>query len=316
MGSVRNLLISGSLVVLSGCASVGQSPDGATTDADKLAANKAVVQRVFDEFYNARNVETMTEYMDEHHVQHNPNEGNGTKALADYFTTQFWSLPGDVDAHIQRIIAEGDLVVTQAHWAPIGQEDNPWVGVATADIYRIVDGKLVEHWDVVQPVPEGPSVNGNTMFDGGTFQPEPAAVVEANKKIVLRYMEEVINQRQFDVLDEIMVADWKAHNPGEPNGREALKDYFRAMVKQLPEIHADVKRIVAEGNLVVTQSHYTVKAGDRGNDFAEGSGAAFDFFRLQDGKIVEHWDVLQRPVPTTSANGNSMFDGAELYNYR
>lgn len=142
------------------------------------------------------------------------------------------------------------------------------------------------------------------------------SVEDQNRAVVLRYMEEVINQRNLDVLDEVLAADWIAHNPGEPNGREGLKAFFAGMFEQFPGIHADVKRVVAEGDLVVVHSHYTGSEADRGNDWAPGSGAVADFFRLEDGMIVEHWDVNQRPIPESSVNGNSMFDGGALYNYR
>lgn len=152
----------------------------------------------------------------------------------------------------------------------------------------------------------------------GSQAPEPAtpSQEDLNRAIVLRYMQEVINERQLDVLDEIMAADWIAHNPGEPNGRDGLKAFFAGMFEQFPEIHADVKRVVAEGDLVVVHSHYTASEQDRGNDWAPGSGATADFFRLVDGVIVEHWDVNQRPIPEKSVNGNTMFDGGALYNYR
>lgn len=156
--------------------------------------------------------------------------------------------------------------------------------------------------------------------DGGAAAPEEGvgaeSVEDRNRAVVLRYMEEVVNQRNLDVLDEVMAADWIAHNPGEPNGREGLKAFFGGMFEQFPEIHADVKRVVAEGDLVVVHSHYTAAEADRGNDWAPGSGAVADFFRLEDGMIVEHWDVNQRPIPESSVNGNSMFDGGALYNYR
>lgn len=146
--------------------------------------------------------------------------------------------------------------------------------------------------------------------------PETESVEDRNRAVVLRYMEEVINQRNLDVLDEVLATNWIAHNPGEPNGRDGLKAFFGEMFEQFPEIHADVKRIVAEGDLVVVHSHYTGSEADRGNDWAPGSGAVADFFRLEDGVIVEHWDVNQRPIPGSSVNGNSMFDGGALYNYR
>lgn len=142
------------------------------------------------------------------------------------------------------------------------------------------------------------------------------SVEDRNRAVVLRYMQEVINQRKLDLLDEIMVEDWIAHNPTEPNGREGLKRLFGGMFQQFPDIHADVKRVVAEKDLVAVHSHYTARKQDRGNDWAPGSGAVIDIFRLENGKIVEHWDVLQRPIPEKSVNGNTMFDGGALYNYR
>ena len=151
-----------------------------------------------------------------------------------------------------------------------------------------------------------------------TPAPEAAApsTEDRNREVVLRYLEEVINGRNLDLLDEILAEDWIAHNPGEPNGREGLKQFFAGMFEAFPEVHADVKRVIAEDDLVVTHSHYTGAAADRGNDWAPGSGATVDLFRLEDGVIVEHWDVNQRPIPESSVNGNTMFDGGALYRHR
>jgi len=70
-------------------------------------------------------------------------------------------------------------------------------------------------------------------------------------------------------------------------------------VQQFPEVNLEIQRMVAEGDLVVTHSHLTTGPQDRGS-------AVMDIFRLEQGKIVEHWDVMQ-PVPETSANDNTMF---------
>ena len=289
----------------------------ATPLAADDAANRALVERVFAEFYNGRNVDTLTEYMAEDLIQHNPAEPNGAQPLAEFFEQEFWSKGLIMNAEILRVVVDGDMVFTHSRWAPPGSDD-PWAqpSLAIGDIYRVEDGKLAEHWDVVQFVPEDGSVNGNTMFDGGNWHAESEEVEEANKQVVLTYFQEGINNRNLDALDAIVAEDWIAHNPTEPNGLEGLKAVFGGFFEQFPEIHADTKRLLADGNLVVAHNHYTLTEADRGNDFAPGSGATFDIFRLEDGVIVEHWDVLQRPVPETSANGNSMFDGAGLYNYR
>ena len=280
-------------------------------------ANKALVQRVFDEFYNGRNVETLAEYMADDLVQHNPLEPDGRVGLVDYFQKQFWDKGINMKASIKRILVEDDLVFTQSQWTALDQVGNDWAqpSFAVGDIYRIENNKLAEHWDVGQPVPKE-SVNGNSMFDGGTWHPESSEVEDANKKVVLTYFEEGINKQNLDALDEIVAKDWIAHNPIEPNGLEGLKAVFKGFFEQTPEVHADVKRLIADGNFVVVHNHYTINKSDRGNDWAQPGGATFDIFRLEDGIIVEHWDIGTRDIPKTSVSGHSMFDGGALYNYR
>ena len=74
---------------------------------------------------------------------------------------------------------------------------------------------------------------------------------------------------------------------------------MKRFAQTYPDFRLEPKRIIAEGNYVVLHSHLILKPGDRGT-------AVVDIFRLENGKIVEHWDVVQE-VPETSANNNTMF---------
>ena len=87
------------------------------------------------------------------------------------------------------------------------------------------------------------------------------------------------------------------HRP--PTGRKPLSDTSNGSVETFPELHLDIKRMIAEGDLVVTHSHLENYPDDRGT-------AVVDLFRVENGKIVEHWDVLQ-PIPEQAANDNTMF---------
>ena len=84
------------------------------------------------------------------------------------------------------------------------------------------------------------------------------------------------------------------HNPQAPDGFEAFIQFVGDFLEQFPQVSFDIKRAVAEGDLVVTHSLLKTSPQDRGT-------AVADFFRLEEGKVVEHWDVLQ-PIPESAAN--------------
>lgn len=89
------------------------------------------------------------------------------------------------------------------------------------------------------------------------------------------------------------------HNPQVPDGADALIGFVDTFRKQFPEMRLETKRAIAEDAMVVTHSHLTLIPGEPGLAIA-------DFFRFEDGKVVEHWDVIQN-IPETSANSNGMF---------
>jgi|SRR5271167_2099911 len=89
------------------------------------------------------------------------------------------------------------------------------------------------------------------------------------------------------------------HNPQLGDGPEAFIGFVKGFRGQFPEMHLEVKRTIAQGDMVVTHSHLTLKPGEPGVALA-------DFFRFEGDKVVEHWDVIQN-IPEESANSNTMF---------
>lgn len=100
-------------------------------------------------------------------------------------------------------------------------------------------------------------------------------------------------------VNKYLAPDYIQHNPYVPNGSQVLIDYFKPYFANNKDASIQVKRIIAEGNLVVVHSHWQKNKTERGQ-------AVMDIFRVADGKIVEHWDVVQN-IPETDANGNGMF---------
>jgi predicted SnoaL-like aldol condensation-catalyzing enzyme len=129
--------------------------------------------------------------------------------------------------------------------------------------------------------------------------PALAADPEANKKIVVDFYEKGLNQKDFDAAAKYFGPRYIQHNPTAPDGIEGFKRLVTLLKEKFPNSHSEIKRVIAEGDYVVLHVHSVRESGQRGR-------AIVDMFRLENGKIVEHWDVIQ-DIPEKSANDNTMF---------
>jgi predicted SnoaL-like aldol condensation-catalyzing enzyme len=126
-----------------------------------------------------------------------------------------------------------------------------------------------------------------------------ATTQDANKKTVLEFYEKGLNQKDFDAAAKFMGPRYVQHNPTAPDGPEGFKAFLSFLREKFPDSHSEIKRVFADGDYVVLHVHSVREKGSRGR-------AIVDIFRLEDGKVVEHWDVVQ-DVPEKSANTNGMF---------
>ena len=122
---------------------------------------------------------------------------------------------------------------------------------------------------------------------------------QANKEVVLNFYNEAINNKNADAAIKLLGPKYIQHNPRAGDGGEALRGLINIFKSNSPLLKGEVKRVIVEGDLVVLHVHSRPTPDALGN-------AIVDIFRVENGLIVEHWDVIQ-PVPEKSANTNTMF---------
>ena len=122
---------------------------------------------------------------------------------------------------------------------------------------------------------------------------------EANRSTVLAFYEKGLNQKDADAALAYVGDRYVQHNPNAADGPDGFRKFIGFLREKFPNSHSEIKRSFVDGDYVILHVHAVREPGTRGN-------AIVDIFKLENGKIVEHWDVVQ-PIPDNPANGNTMF---------
>jgi predicted SnoaL-like aldol condensation-catalyzing enzyme len=123
--------------------------------------------------------------------------------------------------------------------------------------------------------------------------------LEANKKAVQEFYHLIINEKDFAAAKKYIGSRYKQHNPLVADRPEGLREFVEFLKTNHPEAKSEIRRTFAEGDYVILHVHSLRAPNTRGR-------AIVEIFRLENGKIEEHWDVIQE-IPATSANPNGMF---------
>ena len=141
---------------------------------------------------------------------------------------------------------------------------------------------------------------GNAGAGSAVVQSDAAVKAQRNKQSAVTFYDQFFNKHDLKAADRFIGDRYTQHNPRVPNGKAAFVGAFQQIFAQNPQRQSRITRAIADGDLVALHVHTTTGPQDRGV-------AIVDIFRFDaNGKIVEHWDVIQ-PVPESTASGNSMF---------
>lgn len=224
------------------------------------------------------------------YIQHNLAVEDG---LAGFGKVVANAPEGGFKAKVVRAFQDGDFVFLHTEYDFFGPK-------AAFDIFRFEDGKIVEHWDNLTPItPLNPS--GRTQLDG-TTEITDLDKTEANKALVKAFMTDVLLNGEGDKMTNYVSTEtYLQHNSSIADGLDGLGAALQYFAEQKLMLQYDtIHQVLGEGNFVLAVSEGKFGKGDH--------VAYYDLFRLEDGKIVEHWDVIENiPAREDWKNENGKF---------
>ena len=223
------------------------------------------------------------------YIQHNPQTAEGNVGLAELFKRISKSNPR---VNIVRIFSDGDFVFGHTEY----DFSTRRIGF---EVFRFEEDQAVEHWDNIQ-IRLGPNISGHSMVNG-PVQPEDLEMTEENRATVTRFAEDVLIACDWSSLPLFIDSgNFTQHNPQMADGRKALLDRMTNGNSEGDKIvYKKMHRILAQGNFVLTVCEGWV---------GENHTSFYDLYRLENGKLVEHWDTVEAVPPKSQwKNHNGKF---------
>lgn len=240
------------------------------------------------------NTEKATELLAEGYIQHNLAYGTGRDAFVGS-VAYLASAPVKTIVNNIRVFEDGDKVFLQTvyNFAGAGEQ-------VAFDIFRFDEnGKIAEHWDNLAAKAE-PNPSGRTQIDG-TLEIKDLDKTEANREVVKSFLYDVMQGNRPEKTADYFDGDtYLQHNTGIADGLSGLGAALAALAEQnIQMIYTTVHQVLAQGNFVLAVSEGT---------FGGAPTSYYDLWRVEDGKIAEHWDVMETIADkSTWQNQNGKF---------
>ncbi|MEP3653620.1 MAG: nuclear transport factor 2 family protein [Litorimonas sp.] len=274
---LKSLLYAAGVAAVSACTSISDSSPANAPMEIKMTSNTEKAVALLNSF-NTGDTAPIAYINPEKYVQHNLDVADGLEGFGAVMQN---APPQGFSAKVHRAFADGNYVVTHTEYDFFGPK-------AGFDVFRFEEGLIVEHWDnLTEVTPPNPS--GHTQFDGETKVVD-LEKTEDNKALVTKFINDILLGGQMDQITSFINPEkYIQHNSAVADGLDgfgAAMAYFaeNGLVMEYNKLH----KVLGEGNFVLSMSE---------GKFGKGEHVAFyDLFRIEDGLIVEHWDVIQ-PIP-------------------
>jgi predicted SnoaL-like aldol condensation-catalyzing enzyme len=279
--AVISTIIMLSLSIIS-CSKENEEPQATLTEKEKVVALLKSIETGASEpiaYINANK-----------YIQHNLTVKDGLSGFGELLS----QLPaGSAKVNTVRVFQEGNYVFAHSDYNFFG----PKIGI---DIFRFENGLIVEHWDNLQETPASLNPSGHSMVDGTTTIKD-LDKTSTNKALVEQFVKDVLMGQNPDNLTSYFDGDnYIQHNSAIGDGLSGLGEALAEMAANgIEMVYTRIHKVLGEGNFVLT-----VSEGYFGGEHT----AFYDIFRVENGKIAEHWDTIETIIPESEwQNQNGKF---------
>ncbi|MCM2387220.1 ester cyclase family protein [Streptomyces albipurpureus] len=272
------------------------------TPADQRSRNTQLVRDLYQSLYREHRLDQAGTYFHPEYTEHDPLAAPGPDGPARHWRLMTGRFP-ELRAGIDHLVADTDRVMVFATWtgqAVTGERFR----LHTAELYRIEDDRIAEHWNVVDRAVL--AEHGVPGLDGDGVQPPApgpylpyAGTERANAELVLGAYREVFSEHRLDLAERYYHQDYRHHNvrtAAVPNGLDAFKVFFADNIAAFPDLTTTVDHLVAEGDRVMVfvtwRGTLTGAWSGGGPSGGQLTMRTCDQFRIENGKVAEHWEIV------------------------
>ena len=305
MKKIITLLLTATLTMtaLAGCSTSSNNADNTAsstsattqeTESTKTEQTQTEKALALIDTFATGDTDIAKELLAEDYIQHKLAYGTGRDA---FISSVEYLASADEKTTVENIRAfeDGDKVLLQTvyNFAGAGEQ-------VAFDIFRFDnEGKIAEHWDNLAAKAE-PNPSGHTQIDG-TMEVTDLDKTEENRKLVEDFLYDVMQGNNLDKTPDYFDGDtYIQHNTGIADGVSGLNEALAALAEQnIQMIYTTTHQVLAQGNFVLAVSEGT---------FGDKPTAYYDLWRVENGKIAEHWDVMETIAnKSTWQNQNGKF---------
>ena len=265
-------------------------------DPPRELANRDTVEAFYRAAFDTRDAQIAAGYLAEDFMQHHPAFHDGVAGMTADIDGMRIQMP-ESTREIKRVLTDGDYVIVQGHLT--NGADDP--GAVTGDIFRLENGLIAEQWGIIHPIAPSPDPdNPNDVFGSNSApypNPETTAQERRNLALATGFYHVALNEKDWEKAQGYMGEYYQQHSVYMADGKAAFRDLVERIKREFPNNLGKVKQSFADGDMVVLNLEVTRDKGGLAYNVIE-------LMRLENDKVVEHWDIFQRLEGVEPAHDN------------